>query len=102
MSNEKKETIFWKIFLIGVVALIVYAVFLTIDTVDNIQKENNFIENADCNSLEVYINAGREGKDYFAYWTMETQETVNFSITDKRVDKAQLKYHWECEKESEQ
>lgn len=85
-----------KIVLVTVGILVVLAIVLIFYDVTNSAKENDYIDNANCDSLKIYIDAGRDGKDYFAFWTMESQETVNFVITDKRVDRAQLKYQWEC------
>ena len=96
MSNQAKEFPYLIFFVVFVGVLTITGVVLTYVDVNNSAKENDFIDNAECNSLKIYIDAGREGKDHFAYWTMESQETVNFSITDKRVDRAQLKYQWEC------
>jgi len=85
-----------RVFLIVIIIIMVIGITTSYFNETNHSKQNEFIENADCNSLKIYVDAGREGKDHFAYWTMETQETINFSITPEHVDKAQLKYQWEC------
>ena len=90
---------FMRVFLIAVITIMVIGISTMYVNETNHAKENNFIVNADCNALKIYVNAGREGKDHFAFWTMETQETINFKITPEHVDNAQLKYHWECEQE---
>ena len=85
-----------RVFLITVITIMVIGIAVSYVGETSHSKENDFIENASCNSLKIYVDAGREGKDYFAYWTMESQETINFKITSEHVDKAQLKYQWGC------
>lgn len=102
MSSQAEEfPLYMKIVLAIVGILVVIGIVLIFFTVNNSTIENNYIDNADCNSLKHYIEAGRQGKDYFAHWTYESQETINFSITDKRVDRAQLKFLWKCADEYE-
>ena len=95
-SSEEEFPLYMKIVLVTVGILVVLGIVLIFYNVTNSTVENDYIDNADCNSLKHYIDAGRQGKDYFAHWTYESQETINFSITDKRVDRAQLKYQWNC------
>lgn len=69
------------IFFIGVIAGIsLYALLQS----ENAEEE--FIMNTSCDSLKIYIDAFDDGKGLFAYWTYETQETVNFKITEKNVE----------------
>jgi len=63
---------------------------------DKLEKE--YIDNADCSSLKHYVDAGNDGKDFFAVWTYETQKTINFRITEVNIDYANLKYQSECKK----
>lgn len=84
-----------KVVLVVVGVMVVLAIVLMFVNVTN-SAENNYIDTAECESLKIYIDAGREGKDLFAHWTYESQETVNFRITSDNVDRAQLKYQWEC------
>ena len=87
------------------VALATVLVLFTISfitTESNHVKETDFIKNADCNGLKIYVDAGREGKDHFAYWTMESQETINFKITPEHVIEGQLKYQWECSEQEQE
>jgi uncharacterized protein (UPF0333 family) len=84
------------VFLVVVITIIVIGIAVTYVNETNHTKETDFIKNASCESLKIYVDAGREGKDHFAYWTMESQETINFKITPEHVIEGQLKYDWEC------
>ncbi len=48
--------------------------------------EEQFIMNAPCDSLQIYLDAAKDDKDFFAYWTSETQETLNFRITQSNTE----------------
>jgi len=67
---------------IGIIAASVLFYFIE----SNDAKEEKFIMNAPCDSLLIYVEAFEEGKTLFAYWTFETQETVNLKITEKNVE----------------
>ena len=72
----------------------------------NYESNNNhvqltYINDADCTGLEYYIDAGNDGKDFFAIWTSETQKTVNMRITMDIVDLAEAKYDNNCIEEIE-
>lgn len=96
MSKQEEQFPYMKVFLVLVSILIVVGIVTSYYNQTNFAVENNYIDNAECGSLKIYIDAGREGKDLFAHWTHESQETVNFRITPDNVDRAQLKYQWEC------
>ena len=97
LSKQYEEfPLYLKVVLVSIAILVALTVYVLYADTTNYAKENNYIENADCNSLKHYVDAGRLGKDYFAVWTSESQETINFKINNKNVDKAQMKYMWEC------
>ncbi len=66
----------WMVFLI--------TIYFSVDFGNN-DKELQYIENADCDGLRIYLEAAEDGKTLFAYWTYQTQETINFRITSGNV-----------------
>ena len=68
------------VFAIGFIA----ASILCFNDINN--KEEKYIMNASCDGLQIYINAFDEDRKLFAYWTYQTQETINFNITEKNVE----------------
>ena len=55
-------------------------------------KELQYINSTDCDGLKIYLDAAAEGKTFFAYWTYQTQETINFRITPENVEIAKSVY----------
>ena len=91
------------VFLVAVATIIVSGIAVSlINDLENHTKETDYIENANCTGLKIYVDAGRDGKDHFAYWTMESQETINFKITPEHVIEGQLKYQWECSEQEQE
>ena len=77
--------------LIVLVTVTIWMVWFAI-YVDFEDKELQYIENADCDGLEIYLEAAEDGKTLFAYWTYQTQETINFRITSGNVEIGQEAY----------
>ena len=77
--------------LVALVTVAIWMVWFAI-YVDFEDKELQYIENADCDGLKIYLDAAEEGKTLFAYWTYQTQETINFRITPENVEIAQYVY----------
>ncbi len=69
------------IFFIGVISGIFLYAFLQLEN-----AEEEYIMNTSCDGLKIYIDAFDDGKGLFAYWTLESQETINFKITENNVD----------------
>ncbi len=84
--------------IIGIATAVISSGFIIYSTVDTSEVEEYFVTTTTCDSLLVYIQAGVDGKDFFAQWTIESQETINFRITDHWIDKAQERYEWKCDK----
>ena len=81
------------------VPIIILAVSIAV--LYNYESNNNlvqltYINDVDCTGLEYYIDAGNDGKDFFAVWTFETQKTVNMRITMDMVNLAETKYNNNC------
>ena len=74
-------------YLFGVVvtSIIWIGVLFILDSISN-DAELQYIINADCDGLKIHIDAFDEGKGLFAYWTSESQETINFKITEKNAE----------------
>jgi len=83
--------------LVIVTVIVVWAICgtITIYQLTN-DKEKIFVETSDCEFLSYYIEAGDDGKDFFAIWTYETKETVNFKIHEDMVETAKKRYAMEC------
>ena len=77
--------------LIALVTVAIWLVWFAI-YVDFEDKELQYIESADCDALKIYLDAAEEGKTLFAYWTYQTQETINFRITPENVEIGQKAY----------
>ncbi len=60
--------------------------------VESEDAELNYIINSACDGLEIYLEAAEDGKTLFAYWTYQTQETINFRITPDNVEIGQEAY----------
>ena len=77
--------------LIALVTVAIWLVWFAI-YVDFEDKELQYIESADCDALKIYLDAAEEGMTLFAYWTYQTQETINFRITLENVEIGQKAY----------
>ncbi len=67
-------------------------IYVAIDFITESKNEEKYLINADCVGLEIYLDAAEEGRTLFAYWTSQTQDTINFRITSDNVEIAQEAY----------
>lgn len=82
--------------LIALVTVAIWLVWFAIvdysNNDSNNDKEIQYIIDADCDALKIYLDAAEEGMTLFAYWTYQTQETINFRITLENVEIGQKAY----------
>ena len=82
--------------LIALVTVAIWLVWFAIVDYSNNDSNNDnelqYIESADCDALKIYLDAAEEGMTLFAYWTYQTQETINFRITPENVEIGQKAY----------